>query len=98
MSRVAKLERCAQHGCAAISLQHDGVVVRLTADWSAAGAAVGLSAAVFSAVGYAQLVEVKPGLRALASCSWTRCLQGGHRRSSIRTLAVGPRVWQPARA
>ena len=33
VSRVAKLAWCAQHGCTAINLQHDGVVVRLTDDW-----------------------------------------------------------------
>ena len=59
VSRVAKLAWCAQHGCTAINLQHDGVVVRLTDDWTAEAAEADLSRMATAACGYVQPVERK---------------------------------------
>ena len=60
VSRRAKLDWCLQHGCLPINLQHDGVVVRLTAAWDASAAMAELSQASSAALGYSQPVEVKP--------------------------------------
>ena len=65
ISRTAKLQWCAQHGCTAINLQHDGVVIRLTSDWTSSEAEAELSRVSTAASGYEQVVETKawpPGI------------------------------------
>ena len=65
ISRSAKLQWCSQHGCTGINLQHDGVVIRLTGDWTNADAEEELSRVSTAASGYVQTVETKawpPGI------------------------------------
>ena len=59
LSRWAKQVWCRAHGCVPINLQHDGVFIRLSREFTPEEVAEALTAASSQALGYDQLVTIK---------------------------------------